>query len=181
MKLIQLTRGMFAQIDDEDFDRVMAQGRWQAVVGYNTWYASTSFKIPGTRKNRKVLLHRFIMGCEEGDGQRVDHKDENGLNCQKENLRIASATLNSFNRKELLANNTSGVEGVYWSKQKQKWVGEIIWYGKKIYCGASKDLAIAGQMRQAMKDKLMEGVELDEKIASLDLTSEITLDDLTGV
>jgi len=171
---------MFAKIDDEDFDKVMAQGRWQAVIGYNTWYAATSFKIPGTRKNRRVLLHRFVMACSEGDGLRVDHKDEDGLNCQKENLRIASATLNGLNRTAMLANNTSGVEGVYWSKQKRKWVGEIIWYGKKIYCGSSPSLEIAAAMRKSMKDRLMEDVEIEEKLRIGNFT-EITLDDIEGV
>ncbi len=179
MKLVQLTRGMFAQIDDEDFDRVMAQGRWQTRAGYNTWYAGTSFKIPGTRKNRVVLLHRFVMNCEEGDGLRVDHRDENGLNCQKENLRVGSASLNAHNRKELIGTNTSGVEGVYWSKQKQKWVGEIIWKKKKIYCGASSNLQVAAALRESMKQKLLAQLEEGEDHVNLiSPLQEISLDDL---
>lgn len=165
MKLVQLTRGMFAKIDDEDFDRVMTQGRWQAVAGLHTWYAATSFKIPGTRKNRKVLLHRFLMNCIEGDGKRVDHKNEDGLDCQKDNLQISSASLNAFNRKYLLANNNSGVDGVYWNKQKMRWVGEIIWQKRKIYCGSDVDIEIVKELRENIKNRLLAGDDLDKILA----------------
>ena len=170
MYLLQLTRGLSAKIDDDDVDRVLAQGRWQAVIGYNTWYASTSFKIAGKRKNRKVLLHRFLLGCEEGDGLRVDHINEDGLDCQKHNLRICSASLNSFNRSTLLASNSSGEEGIYWSEQKQKWVGEIIWQGKKIYCGTSTNLAELGAIRRSMKDSLLNNGLVQEALKLRKLT-----------
>lgn len=170
MYLLQLSRGMFAKIDDEDVERVLAQGRWQATLGYNTYYASTSFKIPSTRKNRKVLLHRFLLGCVEGDGKRVDHINEDGLDCQKQNLRLTDASANAFNRSHLLATNSSGEEGIYWSKQKQQWVGEIVWHGKKIYCGASPNIKQLSLIRNQMRDALIVGEKLPDVLRLRKLT-----------
>jgi len=170
MYKLQLTRGLQALIDDDDVERVLAQGRWQAVVGYNTWYASTSFKIPGTRKNRKVLLHRFVMNCVEGDGHRVDHLNENGLDCQKHNLRLADASTNAFNRSNLLATNSSGKEGIYWSKQKMKWIGEIIWKGQKIYCGASENIDEIATIRAAIRASLLVGNSVGTALSLRKLT-----------
>jgi len=186
MQLIQLTRRMVAKIDDEDLELVLAQGRWQAVAGLHTWYAATSFKIPGTRKNRRVLLHRLVMGCVEGDGKVVDHKNEDGLDCQKENLRVSSHSLNAHNRSELLATNNSGVEGVYWNKQKQRWVGEIIWQKQKVYCGSDENIEVIKAIREDIKQRLLLGEPLEQVVASRNKKPpghkpnfrELSLDDL---
>ena len=42
-------------------------------------------------------MHRIIMNCP--DGKFIDHKDGNGLNNQKENLRICTKQQNSGNSK----------------------------------------------------------------------------------
>lgn len=68
----------YALVDDEDVQRV-SKHSWCAVFGRNTWYAQT-------RTNGKTLyLHRLITGAETG--KKVDHKNGNGLDCRKENLR----------------------------------------------------------------------------------------------
>jgi hypothetical protein len=57
-----------------------------------------------------MLLHRFILGAQKG--QLVDHEDRNGLNCQKNNIRIATHAQNMQNRRGN-AGSESGYKGVY--------------------------------------------------------------------
>lgn len=86
MKQIQL-RGchkepLFANVDDEDFDRIN-QHRWYRLVvrGSLTIYART---IIG---DRTVYMHRMVMEPVPDD-MTVEHDDRNGLNCVKSNLII---------------------------------------------------------------------------------------------
>ena len=68
------------------------------------------------------------------NGMQVDHKDCDGLNNTKSNLRIATHQQNNFNRR-LTSKNKSGLKGVYWSKEKNKWRVQIGVYGKNVNIG----------------------------------------------
>jgi hypothetical protein len=96
MKEIELTRGYKAIVDDEDFERV-SQYKWIANVDTHTCYATRNMYV-GNVDGRSIFealpLANFILGVK---GQ-VDHKDRNGLNCQKGNLRPCSTSQNSANR-----------------------------------------------------------------------------------
>lgn len=54
----------------------------------------------------------------------IDHKNGNRSDNRIENLRDVSRSLNMRNRR-LSANNTSGVNGVYWHKSIKRWVAYI--------------------------------------------------------
>lgn len=95
MKTINLTKGLIAEIDDEDFDKV-SQYKWFARKGNNTFYGATWV---GEWRERKLLhLHHLIAG-NPAVGFLVDHIDHNGLNNRKSNLRHATHQQNSGNRK----------------------------------------------------------------------------------
>lgn len=106
MKIIMLTQGYFAQVDDEDFDRVAAHS-WHIHFSKGVMYARRSYRKPGTRQVFKQYMHHFILG---GSGV-TDHKDGNGLNNQKSNLRPSNPSLNQGNTR-LRKDNTSGFKGV---------------------------------------------------------------------
>lgn len=93
MKLIPLTKGYEAMVDDEDYDNV-SKYNWYAHVLTHTCYAA---RQTGGRYNRTtVFLHNFLIVPFEGF--RVDHIDRNGLNCQRVNLRLATNSQNQYNR-----------------------------------------------------------------------------------
>ena len=92
MKLIPLTKGYKAIVDDEDYDRVR-QFNWHVVDSYKMLYARRTIYTP-TKLN--LYLHNFIIPPLEG--MTNDHRDRNGLNCQKENLRSATLSQQSMNR-----------------------------------------------------------------------------------
>lgn len=124
---------MFAMIDDEDFESV-SKHKWWASKGRNTWYAMA------TVKKKLVRLHQFLM-----PGKRWrDHRDGNGLNNQRENLRRCSPVQNEGNSK-MKRTNTSGVKGVWWSKHRRKWAACICINYKTVHLGAFEDKEIAAQ------------------------------------
>lgn len=53
-----------------------------------------------------------------------DHKDGNGLNNQKDNLRICTKSQNGQNRRKKEGCSSQFV-GVTWSKKQKRWVAQI--------------------------------------------------------
>lgn len=81
----------YALVDDADFERVSAR-RWSLMLaGRGGTYAQTWMD------GRPEHLHRFVLGLERGDGQEVDHINRDGLDCRRENMRLATRALNAQN------------------------------------------------------------------------------------
>lgn len=121
MKLICLTQGKFALVDDEDFERVN-MFNWY----YNTGYAMRCITVHSC-KQQVQFLHKFVMCTDE----KLDHIDRNSLNCQKYNLRVCSHNQNMMNlsfRKGKIS------KGVYQVKSL-RWVAQIRVNKKAIYLG----------------------------------------------
>lgn len=121
MKEIQLTQGQVALVDDEDFE-ILLQWKWCAQkkrLG-SGFYAKRGTKV--NRKSRNLFMHRYILNLQKG--QMVDHRDGNGLNNQKSNLRLCTHSQNLCNAKRH-KNNTSGFRGVSLDKRCQKWHAQI--------------------------------------------------------
>ncbi len=125
MKRISLTQGKFAIVDDEDFEK-LSKYRWYAYKVGNTFYAGRNFnKRPN---QRRISMHRFIM--KTPDGMDTDHRNMNGLNNQKHNLRICTKTQNNQHRKPD-KNSSSKYKGVCWQRNSKKWQAHC----KRIYLG----------------------------------------------
>lgn len=123
MKCIELTMGMVAIVDDEDFQEI-AQYRWQfqALHGYAQ---RTRKKVEGTP--RSILMHANIMRPEKG--MDVDHINGNKLDNRRCNLRVCTRSQNLQNMK-LRKDNRLGVKGVTFNKARQKYVAQITSNGK---------------------------------------------------
>lgn len=82
----------------------------------------------------------------------LDHKDRNKQNNAICNIREASQSENKANV-EMHRDNTSGVKGVSWDSQRQKWRAQIGFRGKYMYLGLfnSKDNAAAAYRAKAIK------------------------------
>lgn len=126
MKEIQLTNGGVALVDDADFD-LLNQYKWgrkqysptriYAVRQEGTWKFGT-YKM--------IRMHRQILGLPNGRYPEVDHRDLNGLNNQRGNLRLATHSLNRANRRKQ-RNNTSGFKGVFFNNKRfaKPWYAKI--------------------------------------------------------
>jgi hypothetical protein len=82
----------------------------------------------------------------------VDHIDNNRTNNNINNLRWVTNTENNMNM-SMNKNNTSGVKGVTWSKNSNKWCAKIKMNGKNKHLGLFNSLEKAKQARQKAAKK----------------------------
>lgn len=93
MKLIELSQGQFARVDDSKFN-YLNQFEWSAYKDGSTFYAKRH--VMRQRKRTTISMHREIMDAKWNEI--IDHKDGDGLNCQEHNLRRATRSQNGANR-----------------------------------------------------------------------------------
>lgn len=139
---IPLTKGKFALIDDEMFDRV-SYFKWYAhevISNQGTIYYAASRSVYGNRIF--VLMHQLIMGMPISA---IDHKNLNGLDNQRSNIRLATKGQNSMNKPKKL-NTSSNYKGVSSCKGRFAWQSGIKINKKRIALGrynSEIDAAIA--------------------------------------
>lgn len=128
---IPLTLGVTAIVDAEDGD--LGCVNWHALKSKRTHYACRNVPRPG---RGMLSLHRVIatrMGIAPG-GAKVDHRDGNGLNCRRENLRAADEFQNAQNRRRPITNR-SGYKGVSLMKATGMWHAHIDAKGTRYHLG----------------------------------------------
>jgi hypothetical protein len=142
MKEILLTQGKVALVDDEDFD-YLNQWKWTASKHSHTIYAIRDVWQKGQNKGKRIYMHREIL--ETPQDLEVDHKDNNGLNCQRNNIRNCTHCQNQHNQKTS-KNNKTGFKGICFNKHARKYMVQLALNGKTIYGGIYaniKEAAIA--------------------------------------
>jgi hypothetical protein len=108
MKEIPLSQGLVAFVDDDDFERLSAV-KWWAKRDRRTFYAIRKSKRSKDGRRQEIEMSTLILPVPAG--MLVDHKDGNGLNNQKNNLRAATRSQNAANSKKALG-RTSRFKGV---------------------------------------------------------------------
>ena len=137
MKLVPLTRGQFAIVDDADFDTLI-EFKW-----YAQWNESTkSFYAARASYRRQVRMHRVIMGLGHGRRRPVDHINRNTLDNRRENLRICTPTQNCANSVRSKRNST-GYKGVTFNKQQGRYVARVRINCKSKFLGYFSDPKLA--------------------------------------
>lgn len=89
-------------------------------------------------KQQRALLHRLLLGLGKDDPRQADHRDRDGLNNSRENLRIATRHQNARNRRKPSHGETSRYKGVHWRvawRDKSVWVATIMVLGKNAHLG----------------------------------------------
>ena len=131
---IPLSQGHVALVDDEDYERILALSPWSILRTPRTLYAK--------RNGDPTYMHRVIVGA--GKGQEVDHRDGDGLNNCRSNLRLASSAENKWNQGPRAG--TSQYKGVCWDKTRSNWRANIVVDRRQITLGryqTQEDAALA--------------------------------------
>jgi hypothetical protein len=132
MKTIQLTQGFVALVDDADYAAVSAH-QWHAFVHKNGIVYGRRAIYDPNGPNPKQFLHRFIMGVSDPK-VKIDHRDHDGLNCRRENLRMCTTAQNTMNGRKRKG-GTSQYKGVSWQPERGRFQVSIAKDGKRKYLG----------------------------------------------
>lgn len=134
---IKLTQGYFAIVDDWWFD-CLNQWKWYYARGYAQRHDENNHK-------RNIQMHRVIMGdpyclnkldIDHKDGYDVP-RDVRGLNNQESNLRWATRSENTVNKRFPVG--VSGYRGVTWINRDKSFVARVRCKGKIVYQEYFKD------------------------------------------
>ena len=124
IRVIPLTKGKHAYVDEEDYDRLMKH-KWTAFYTCGKWYAGRN------DHGKCVLMHREIM--KPPKGKVVHHVDGNGLNNWKSNLRVCTHSQNNIHRRPSGA--SSRFKCVYRDEQRNLWRSVPVYQGRQVYNG----------------------------------------------
>ena len=124
---IPLTKGKYAIVDPEDYER-LNRYKWYANKCGKTFYASRTVRTGKKKKRININMHREILNPPHP--LVVDHINRNSLDNRKANLRPATHAQNSINRKYIKRKDSlSKYNGVSWHKPRKKWQVQICFNG----------------------------------------------------
>lgn len=131
MREVPVSKGSaVALVDDEDYDLV-APYKWylKRESKSDTRYAVASARCNG--KHVSLSMHRLLLSPIPA-GMVVDHRDRNGLNNVRANLRLATKRQNTLNRRST-GGKGHGYRGVApYGAKKDKWMMSINDAGTRI-------------------------------------------------
>lgn len=119
------------------------------------WYINNRKYVCSKDGNKQILFHRVVLQVgDEGDEYEVDHKNgkQSRHDNRKSNLRRCTHSDNMKNV-GLRIDNTSGVTGVNFDKNKQKWIARIVIDGKRTVLGEYDNFDDARTKRLEAEEK----------------------------
>lgn len=122
-------------VDDSDYDFLIEYNWFIYRCTHKGKKARTMYAVTHT-KGVTIRMHRLIMGVTNPK-QLVDHKDSNGLNNQRENIRVATPQQNQFNMRPFVSNK-SGFKGVSYHKGDKVYMVFLRVNKKNTYFGSYK-------------------------------------------
>lgn len=140
---IHIAGGLIAYVDD--CDAHLAEQKWCA-------HRSRKNKTAYAQDGKGGFLHRIVLGLKPGDPM-VDHIDGNGLNCRRENLRMADERSNGRNVSGAWPKSLSGVLGVSFQPKSGKYAARIKLNGRDTHLGTFATLEDANKARLEAEKK----------------------------
>lgn len=157
MAIVKLTRDQVTVIDDADVPLVDGWS-WQANPQKRKsgvlWYAR------GRVDGKLTYLHRFLLGLMPGDPQ-VDHRNRDGLDNRRKNLRLATRSQNLANSNGNPTRRKSQYKGVCWHKNR-RWCAQITVNGKHITRFARTEVEAAEEYKRLASELFGEFARLCE-------------------
>jgi AP2 domain. len=131
---IPLSQGKVAIINECDWPE-LAACKWYAVRNNNKWYAVHHKK----KTDPLILMHRKLLGVSS----LIDHRNGDGLDNRRSNMRPATFAENAANSKT--PRNRWGYKGVAWCPKWKKWNAKISIGNKRKMLGWFDSPAEAGE------------------------------------
>jgi AP2 domain/HNH endonuclease len=128
---IYLDERLWAIVDTADYYRY-ARFKWCLAGGKGKFYAARCQRV-GPDDLKMVNLHREITNAP--DGLLVDHRNNDGLDNRRDNLRLATYSQNNINRRRNKSKSLSRFVGVTFDKRRMLWTARIYLNRKCIYLG----------------------------------------------
>lgn len=145
-KLLALNRGLFALVDDSDFD-ILRQYRW-----FVHRYVYRTERVDGRNKN--ISLHRAVLNAPHD--LEVDHINFDRLDNRRINLRLATHSQNQQNRTRVTQTSKTGVRGVEFRPQSSRPYRACVWLsGKRCTLGNFSTLEEADAAARQGRSELM--------------------------
>jgi hypothetical protein len=133
---IPVTGGYMALVDLDDVELVLGH-KWSALPTGNTVYAQRAIQRTDGRWTTQKL-HTFLTGYAL-----TDHRNGNGLDNRRSNLREATQSQNLCNRRPRVG--ASGFKGVTWFERLGKWKAQCSKAGKHHNLGYFVDVEDAAR------------------------------------
>jgi hypothetical protein len=150
---ISLPSGEHVLVDGEDFE-ILNQFKWFLFESSGIKYARGYLK---SKDKHKPLMHRVIMGVVREPSILIDHKNRNGLDNRRSNLRICTRAENQYNaigRRESKHSRFKGVSKMPDTRNLSKpWIAQIQKEGKVFRLG---NFATENQAAEAYNEKAKE-------------------------
>jgi AP2 domain/HNH endonuclease len=159
MKQVPLTKGKFALVDDEDYERIMLH-KWHAYRNNNGNYYARRAVGYGRWQSLANFILRIPIGVP------IDHIDRDTLNNAKSNLRRTTQSANRHNSGKQ-SGTTAPYKGVSWDSSAHKWRAYIVQNYKQHYLGSFKSA------KEAARAYDRKAIELYGDAASLNFTEEL--------
>jgi hypothetical protein len=135
---VPLTQGQVARIDAADWPLVRDRS-WFAVRTAWGYYAATNVRVE-SGKQKRVYMHRHLLGLGGGRQVVVDHKNHDGLDNRRANIWACSSSANGRNRRAKLGKaDFSGT-----TKNGDGWTARISLYGERVTLGTYDTQEAAG-------------------------------------
>jgi hypothetical protein len=114
----------------DKFTFTVDEGDLPLLQSYSSWCVAIRSTNVYVVNNKAQQLHRLLM-YSMSNIEVVDHKDGNGLNNRRNNLRILSDNGDNMQNMKISRRNTSGERGVSYDSKKKKWVASVEHKGVK--------------------------------------------------
>lgn len=150
-------------VDLEDADRVCAHRWWILDGNGRAVYAAAN--VGG----RRVLLHRFLL--EPPPGLEVDHRNGNGLDNRRQNLRLATHAENAQN--VAARGGTSRFRGVTFVASRRRWRARVRLAGRFHHIGYFADEIDAARAADAYRREHMPFAQPDPALAQVNAAASL--------
>lgn len=138
----------FSLVDRNDFGRLNKHKWYICYRGFQTYARRVEY-----RRGRQVniFLHREVLNAKPDDPL-IDHKNGNGLDNRKENLRFTNKSVNRINTTRVRMDSQTGVKGVTFDPRCGSYLVYMRRNGKKENFGSFSSLEEAAGVAKRIYD-----------------------------